>query len=100
MGKGTVSKCTARVITAILGVGLLQEYVRMLTDEERERAKDWVAQQSSCDAWRDGWCMVDGTLIPLYSRPNWFGVSYFDRKMNYSVNLQVRVLFIYSFDII
>ena len=36
--------------------------------------------------------MVDGTLIPLYVRPHWYGKSYFDRKNDYSLNVQVRVL--------
>ncbi|KAF7311727.1 DDE Tnp4 domain-containing protein [Mycena indigotica] len=89
LGKGTVPRCTRRVITAILGSGMLAEYVRMPTASEKEEAKAWVEKTSGCREWRDGWCMVDGTLIPLATRPNWFGPSYFDRKMNYSMNLQV-----------
>ncbi|KAF7304051.1 DDE Tnp4 domain-containing protein [Mycena indigotica] len=89
LGKGTVPRCTRRVITAILGSGMLAEYVRMPTAVEKEEAKIWVEKTSGCREWRDGWCMVDGTLIPLATRPNWYGPSYFDRKMNYSMNLQV-----------
>jgi hypothetical protein len=70
---------------------MLRRYVHMPTEAEKERAKEWVEQQSGCHEWRDGWCMVDSTLIPLASRPHWFGVSYFDRKMNYSMNLQVSI---------
>ena len=32
---------------------------------------------------------MDGTLVPLSKRPTWFGESYFDRKCNYSLNIQV-----------
>ncbi|KAF7296686.1 DDE Tnp4 domain-containing protein [Mycena chlorophos] len=89
LGKGTISKCTTRVITAILGVGLLKKYVRMPTEDEKEEAKRWVEKKAGCKEMRDGWCMVDGTLVPLAARPNWYGESYFDRKQNYSMNLQV-----------
>jgi hypothetical protein len=33
--------------------------------------------------------MVDGTLIPLFQQPVFFGNVWFDRKSNYSLNLQV-----------
>ncbi|KAF7320771.1 DDE Tnp4 domain-containing protein [Mycena chlorophos] len=89
LGKGTVPRCTRRVIAAILGSGMLGRYIRMPSEAEKERAKAWVEKTSGCREWRNGWCMVDGTLIPLAARPHWFGVSYFDRKMNYSMNLQV-----------
>jgi hypothetical protein len=61
----------------------------MPTPGEKEEAKQWVEKRSSCPAWRDGWCFVDGTLIPLAFRPFWYGQSYFDRKCNYSLNIQV-----------
>ncbi|KAF7309345.1 DDE Tnp4 domain-containing protein [Mycena indigotica] len=70
LGKGTIPLCTRRVITSILGSGML-------------------AKTSGCWEWREGWCMVDGTLIPLVTIPSWYGPGYFDRKMNYSMNLQV-----------
>ncbi|KAE9396664.1 hypothetical protein BT96DRAFT_958144 [Gymnopus androsaceus JB14] len=36
--------------------------------DEKEEAKKWV-ERHSCKAWRNGWCFVDGTLIPLYTQP-------------------------------
>ncbi|EEB95596.1 hypothetical protein MPER_05407, partial [Moniliophthora perniciosa FA553] len=87
LGKGTVTKCTRRVMSAILQPSFKDRYVRMPTDEEKEEAKRWVAQ-ASCEAWRDGWCLVDGTLIKLFARPHWYGESYYDRKCNYSLNSQ------------
>ncbi|KAJ7588958.1 hypothetical protein C8J56DRAFT_730587, partial [Mycena floridula] len=60
------------------------EAVRMPTDEEREEAMDWV-ERRSCKAWCKGWCFVDGTLVPLYAKPYWYGESYFDRKCRYSL---------------
>jgi hypothetical protein len=89
LGKGTIHLITRRVMTAVLRPGFMQTAVRMPTATEKEKAKDWV-QNHSCKAWRNGWCFVDGTLVPLDERPNWYGESYFDRKCNYSLNIQVR----------
>jgi hypothetical protein len=89
VGHGTVSLMTRRVMTAILRPDFMAEAVRFPTAEEKEAAKSWV-EARSCKAWRGGWCLVDGTLIPLYDRPHWYGESYFDRKCNYSLNIQVR----------
>jgi hypothetical protein len=91
VGKGTVTVVTRRVMIAILRPDFMAEAVRMLTAPEKDKAKAWV-QNHSCKAWRDGWCMVDGTLVVLFDRPFWFGESYFDRKCNYSLNIQVCTL--------
>lgn len=88
LGKGTIFLVTHRVMTAVLRKDFMEEATGLPTEEEKEEAKRWI-EKHSCEAWRDGWCMVDGTLIPLYERPFWFGESYFDRKHNYSLNIQV-----------
>ncbi|KAF7351923.1 DDE Tnp4 domain-containing protein [Mycena venus] len=88
VGKGTITVVTRRVMTAILDPGFMTEAVRMPTPSEKEKAKAWI-EAHSCRAWRDGWCMVDGTLVALFDRPFWFGESYFDRKCNYSLNIQI-----------
>lgn len=85
---GSVIRCTSRVMTAVLRSDFKQRVVRMPTAEEKEEAKGWV-ERRSCKAWRDGWCLVDGTLVKLAYCPTWFGESYFDRKNNYSLNVQV-----------
>jgi hypothetical protein len=77
-------------MTAILRPGFMSQFVRMPTASEKEKAKAWV-ESHSCKAWRNGWCMVDGTLVALFDRPFWFGESYFDRKCNYSLIIQVCV---------
>jgi hypothetical protein len=89
VGKGTVLLITRRVLRALTRRTVLTEAIRWPTDEEIEEAKQWVETTSRCRAWRDGWCFVDGTLVPLAFRPHWFGESYFDRKCNYSMNFQV-----------
>ena len=77
VGKGTVHNCTCRVMTAILCPEFMNNTVQWPTDAEKEEAKEWI-EMHSCQAWRDGWCMVDGSLIPLPSQLTWYGESYYD----------------------
>lgn len=62
----------------------------------KSEAKEWV-EDKSCPAWRNGWLMVDGTLVPLFRRPGYFGNVFFDRKSNYSLNVQVCVICIINY---
>ncbi|KAF5329182.1 hypothetical protein D9611_013194 [Ephemerocybe angulata] len=87
-GKGTVTLVTRRVMTAVLAPEFLHSAIHLPTDEEKVEAKKWV-QRHSCKEWSDGWCFVDGTLVPLYKKPKWFGESYYDRKSNYSLSFQI-----------
>jgi hypothetical protein len=89
MGKGTVTVSTQHVMTAVLGPDFMHNAVRFLTAEENEQAKAWVGEHL-CKAWQNGWCLVDGTLVPLFAWPYWFGESYFDWKCCYSPNMQAR----------
>jgi hypothetical protein len=88
-GKGTVQLATRHVMTSILRQEFMNNAVCFPTPHEKEDAKKWI-QEHSCWGWRNGWSFVDGTLVPLAQWPHWFGESYFDRKMRYSMNVQVR----------
>ena len=86
VSSGAVVKCTRRVMVAFLA--LHDTVIHWPTEEEKERAKEWV-ESVSCTEWRGGFCMVDGTLVPLSQKPGHHGEAYFDRKSNYSLNIQV-----------
>lgn len=58
--------------------------------------KKWVEDTVS-KAWRDGWVMVDGTLVPFARKLAHFGPRWFDRKCNYSLNIQVTCSCISAF---
>lgn len=88
VGFGTVPLVTGRVMKAICSDRFRRSAVRWSSAEAKEVAKGWV-EENSCPAWRDGWCMVDGTLVPLFMRPAFYGNNWFDRKSNYSLNVQV-----------
>lgn len=83
---GMVVKSTHHVIIAFLA--LHDSIVRWPTESQKEEAKAWV-QEASCDEWGEGFCMVDGTLVPLFEKPGFHSKVYFDRKSNYLLNIQV-----------
>jgi len=85
-----VVKATRRIIQAVLTFHA--QFVHWPGAEKKEAAKEWV-EAASCAAWRDGWVFVDGTLVPLADKPGHHGEAYFDRKHNYSLNVQVRFFF-------
>ena len=89
IGYGTVRNFTIRVMTALCDPRFRAATMPWPNPEEIERAKSWV-ESNSCPAWRDGWWMVDGSLVPLFQRPHHFGNTFFDRKSNYSMNVQVH----------
>jgi hypothetical protein len=82
----TVINATQRVMTAFLA--LHDAVIRWPSAREKEDAKEWV-EAATCVAWRNGCVFVDGTLVPLADKPGYHGEAYFDRKSNYSLNVQV-----------
>jgi hypothetical protein len=83
---GMVVNATRRVMVAFLDHH--DKIIRWPNAQMKEEAKEWV-EAASCAAWRDGWLFVDGTLVPLAEKPAFHGETYFDRKSNYSLNVQV-----------
>ncbi|KAF8579788.1 hypothetical protein K439DRAFT_1620305 [Ramaria rubella] len=88
LGYGTVDKCTRRVMKAVCDEGFRRVVMRWPDDIQREEASRWV-ESRSCAGWRGGWLMVDGTLVPLFARPGFYGNTWYDRKSNYSLNVQL-----------
>ncbi|KIO18017.1 hypothetical protein M407DRAFT_84406 [Tulasnella calospora MUT 4182] len=83
---GCVVKSTWWVMQAVLD--LRDNIMSDVTVWEKEDAKKTV-EKLSCKGWRDGWCMVDGTTIPLEWKLGLYGEGYFDRRSSYSLNLQL-----------
>jgi len=83
---GMVVNATRRVITAFLT--LHDTVIRWPSAREKEDAKEWV-EAATCVAWRNSYIFVDSTLVPLADKPGYHGEAYFDRKSNYSLNVQV-----------
>jgi hypothetical protein len=92
VGYGTVSLFTSRVMAATCSNHFRHAALKWASDEAKVAAQAWV-ENASCPAWRNGWLMVDGTLVPLFMRPGFLGNTWFDRKSNYSLNVQVSCIF-------
>ncbi|KAF8152334.1 hypothetical protein B0H34DRAFT_677711 [Crassisporium funariophilum] len=80
VGFGTVHLVTTRVLKACCSECFCSSLVQWANKRLKSEAKDWVSNQS-CPAWRNGWLMVDGTLVPLFRRPRHFGNVFFDQKI-------------------
>lgn len=92
VGFGTVPLVTKCVLKALNSERFCCSSVRWANSAAKATVKAWT-EEASCPAWRDGWPMVDGTLVPLFMWPAFFGNTWFDRKSNYSMNIQVCFLF-------
>jgi hypothetical protein len=90
VGYGTVSLVTSQVMAATCSECFHHSVLRWSSDEAKETAKAWV-ESVSCPAWHNGWLMVNGSLVPLFICPAFFGNTWFDRKSNYSFNVQLCV---------
>ncbi|KAG2335504.1 hypothetical protein BDR05DRAFT_1030502 [Suillus weaverae] len=64
VGFGTAILVTSRVMKACCSEQFRTSALQWPNAETKETAKEWV-EENSCPAWRDGWLMVDGTLVPL-----------------------------------
>ncbi len=78
VGHGTIDHRYRRVITAIRKSRLQIDYLKWLMGEAKETAKQWVENQAEVPAWRDGFCIFDGTLIPLSRKPSHYGKTFYD----------------------
>ncbi|OJT05813.1 hypothetical protein TRAPUB_8399, partial [Trametes pubescens] len=85
---GFVQLATARVIKACCSERFRFASVQWSGPAAKAAAMEAVGH--ICPGWRNGWCMVDGTLVPLFQRPSLFGNTWLDRKSNYSMNVQCR----------
>jgi hypothetical protein len=90
---GMVVNATRRVMVAFLNHH--DDIIRWPNAQMKEEVKEWV-EAASCAAWRDGWLLVNGTPVPLAEKPAFHGEAYFDRKSNYSLNVQVRLFFVFT----
>lgn len=88
VSEGSVEKFTERCQIALLVHH--DQYVRILTPEEKEVEKRWVEERTGLVGWREGVIMYDGTPVDLYQKPGLNGDAYYHRKCRYGIGLQVR----------
>lgn len=91
---GTVTNCTNRIMVALLDQHDTFISFPTADSEDAELARKY-SESKTCPEWRNGILAMDGTAINLYTKPNFFGESFFDRKSNYSISCQVIFFFIF-----
>ncbi|KAF8587814.1 hypothetical protein K439DRAFT_1645760 [Ramaria rubella] len=87
VSEGSVEKYTERCQKALLAQH--DQFVHILTHEEKETEKCWVEQESGCIGWREGWLMYDRTLVDLCQKPSLHGDAYYHGKCRYGINVQI-----------
>lgn len=97
ISKGSVELYTKHCFEAI--ESLHDMFVCPLTEEEKEREKQWIDEQVGLrgSLWREGWIMYDGTIVVLFSKPGMNGNAYYTRKGNYGLNIQASAMCDYIF---
>ena len=88
IGYYTVDLITWRVISAVLDTNLRACHIHWPIREKRKSAKEWLEHQT-CSVFWTGYCVVDGTTIPIFEKPHYFRKSFYDWKVQYSINAQI-----------
>ncbi|SGZ08118.1 BQ5605_C030g10772 [Microbotryum silenes-dioicae] len=85
---GSVVKFTYRVLLALNEPSFSRRIIRWPNQAERELLNAWM-ESKTYPEWRNGWCMVDGSLIELSRTPQWFGASFTSRNCRAALNIQI-----------
>ncbi|KIK98292.1 hypothetical protein PAXRUDRAFT_134508 [Paxillus rubicundulus Ve08.2h10] len=85
---GSVINCTNHVMIAILDQH--DNFLQFPPPHSHDcsQAKEFT-DNSACPEWQGGFLAADGSTIPLFQKPGFYGETFFDRKSNYSLNCQV-----------
>ncbi|KZT70061.1 hypothetical protein DAEQUDRAFT_668173, partial [Daedalea quercina L-15889] len=90
---GSVHNFTRRCIIALLS---LHDQVFHFRDEEQmQGAAQCAANKSGTNAWHGGHLATDGTPIPFFSRPGWYGQDFYGKDKVYAMQLTL-VIFIHT----
>lgn len=85
VGEGTVINCTRRVLLAVLDL----HDIAFAKPSQDMIDKSKAFAQAVCNAWAGGYMSADGSTLSLFTKPGYYGESYFDKSSAYSMNVQV-----------
>ncbi|KAG2045703.1 hypothetical protein BDR06DRAFT_985741 [Suillus hirtellus] len=88
---GSVINCTNYVMVA-----LLEEHNQFIffpedNSEDAELAQ-WFAETQTYPEWRGGYLVIDGSTIDFFTKPAYFGETFYDRKSKYSLGCQAVIM--------
>jgi hypothetical protein len=89
---GSVINCTNRVMIALLDQHDTFISFPTADSEDAELARKY-SESKTCPEWRNGILAMDGTAVDLYTKPGFFGETFYDRKSRYSISCQVSFFF-------
>ncbi|KZT66679.1 hypothetical protein DAEQUDRAFT_674563 [Daedalea quercina L-15889] len=84
---GSVYNCSRRCIVALLC--LHDEAIQFDEQEHAEASKQRAEALSGTQVWRHGNRATDGTPIPLFAKPGWFGQQFYGKDKIYAIQLMV-----------
>lgn len=76
--KRTVDLIIRRMITTITNSNFCSLNVWWPASQKKEAAKEWFEDQVQVSEWQNGFCMIDGILIPLCQKPLHHGDTFYD----------------------
>ncbi|KAJ1585610.1 hypothetical protein NDA15_007921 [Ustilago hordei] len=88
--RGSVHVWTDRTIAGLYELN--SEVVTFATEDERAKAKAWVADKSGVEEWSRGWLVVDGTHINLAWKPALNACEHYSYKGDYTFNIALVFL--------
>jgi hypothetical protein len=91
---GSVVNCTNRVMVAVLDAH--DQFICFPAgDSEDKDLAQKFAESRTCPEWRGGFLAVDGSTMDLFTKPGYYGETFYDRKSKYSLGCQVFFYFIF-----
>jgi hypothetical protein len=89
---GSVVNCTNRVMIAVLDAHDQFICFPAGNSEDADLARKF-AESRTCPEWKGGFLAIDGSTVNLFTKPGYYGETFFDRKSNYSLGCQVIYFF-------
>ena len=84
---GSVVNCTHCVMIALLSCHNKYIVVPLVDTEDAELSHTFV-EERTCPGWLNGIFTTDGSTIPLFQKPGYYGETFYNRKSTYSLNCQ------------
>ena len=88
---GSVVNCTHRVMIALLSCHNKYIVVPLVDSEDAELSHTFI-EEWTFPGWQNGIFTTDGSTIPLFQKPGYYGETFYDRKSTYSLNCQAHTV--------
>ncbi|KAG2336457.1 hypothetical protein BDR05DRAFT_896703, partial [Suillus weaverae] len=88
---GSVVNCTNRVMVVVLDAH--DQFICFPAGDSEDSDLAWkFAESRTCPEWRGGFLAIDGSTMDLFTKPGYYGETFYDRKSKYSLGCQAVIL--------